>query len=296
MKLQQLRYFEMACRLHSITRAAEVLHVSQPSVSMAIRELECEFGVSLIARRYQGFSLTNEGTLLQEMAKSLLRHADYVQEQMQSLGHSRRPIRLGVPPMIGTLLLSNLYQEIAHQGSDLLLTTEEQGTKVLMQDLRANVLDLAFVSHESALPPEFAVIPFTTMEIVWCAARSHPLANLSEITAERLENEPLVFFQTNFSTQEIVMRQFEIAGITPRILHTTEQLSTVQSLIRNDTATGFLMRPLAEMMSDIATIPFSPPLSIQVSLVWKRSPKPFRDMIRLIKLCQQILPTKTPAE
>lgn len=92
------------------------------------------------------------------------------------------------------------------------------------------------------------------------------------------------------------MRQFEIAGITPRILHTTEQLSTVQSLIRNDTATGFLMRPLAEMMSDIATIPFSPPLSIQVSLVWKRSPKPFRDMIRLIKLCQQILPTKTPAE
>ena len=63
MKLQQLRYFVTACRLCSISRAAETLHISQPSVSMAIRELEREFGVSLIARRYQGFALTEEGII-----------------------------------------------------------------------------------------------------------------------------------------------------------------------------------------------------------------------------------------
>ena len=286
MKLQQLRYFEAACRLHSISRAAESLHVSQPSVSIAIRELECEFGVPLTARQYQGFSLTKEGVFLKEMAESLLRHADNVQEKMQSLGHSRRPVHLGVPPMIGTLLLSPLYQAIAHDCPDLLLVTEEYGSKILIQDLRGNMLDLAFVTHESELPPEFSVTPLANIEIVWCATQSHPLAGLTEISTENLKDEPLVFFHKNFTTQEIVVRQFKNAGITPRILHTTEQLSTVQSLIRSGIASGFLMRPLAEMMSNVAAIPLRPSISLCVSLIWKRSQKPFRDMTQLIKLCQ----------
>lgn len=169
MKLQQLRYFCAACRMRSLSRAAESLHVSQPSVSMAIRELEREFGVSLIARRYQGFALTEEGTALWEMAESLLRHADHVQAQMQALGQRRRPVRLGVPPMIGTVLLPRLYREMDRRCPELLLETEELGTKTLLRDLRENVLDLAFVSHHESLEPDFDALPITTLEIVWCA-------------------------------------------------------------------------------------------------------------------------------
>ena len=169
MKLQQLRYFSTACPMRSLSRAAESLHVSQPSVSMAIRELEREFGVSLIARRYQGFSLTEEGTALWEMAESLLRHADHVSAQMQALGQRRRPVRLGVPPMIGTVLLPRLYREMDRRCPELLLETEELGTKTLLRDLRENVLDLAFVSHHEPLEAEFDTMPVTSLEIVWCA-------------------------------------------------------------------------------------------------------------------------------
>lgn len=215
MKLQQLRYFEATCRLGSISRAAESLHVSQPSVSMAIRDLEREFGVSLIARRYQGFSLTEEGTILREMAESLLRHADHVSNRMQALGRQRRPVRLGVPPMIGTTLLPALYRQLAGRYPDLLLATEELGTKTLIRDLRENVLDVAFVSHHAPLPPEFDAVPVTDMEIVWCALPGHPLAGESRISIPQLEDEPLVFFQSNFSLRERVMQQFEDAGVTP---------------------------------------------------------------------------------
>ena len=151
------------------------------------------------------------------------------------------------------------------------------------------MLDLAFVTHESDLPSEFSVTPLTTMEIVWCTIQSHPLAGLTEISTENLKDEPLVFFHRNFTTQESVVRQFKNNGITPHILHTTEQLSTVQSLIRSGIASGFLMRPLAEMMSNVATIPLRPSISLRVSLIWKHSQKPFRDMTQLIKLCQGLL-------
>ena len=55
MTITQLRYFQKACKLDNITRAAEALHVSQPSVSAAIRELEEEFGFALLERRGRSF-------------------------------------------------------------------------------------------------------------------------------------------------------------------------------------------------------------------------------------------------
>ncbi len=286
MKLQQLRYFCAACRMRSLSRAAESLHVSQPSVSMAIRELEREFGVSLIARRYQGFSLTEEGTALWEMAESLLRHADHVSAQMQALGQRRRPVRLGVPPMIGTVLLPRLYREIDARCPELLLETEELGTKTLLRDLRENVLDLAFVSHHEPLESEFEALPVTTLEIVWCTRRSHRLAGQAAIAPAQLEGEPLVLFQTGFSLRELVTDAFETAGVTPRVLHTSEQLSTVESLIRSGTASGFLLRPLACTDPTMAAISLDPPIHVQVSLVWRRSRRPFRDMARLMDLCR----------
>ena len=72
MKLHQLQYFCAACRSGNITRAAAELHVSQPSISMAIRELENEFGVLLLQRNNKGFEITREGTYFYERATVLL--------------------------------------------------------------------------------------------------------------------------------------------------------------------------------------------------------------------------------
>lgn len=84
-----------------------------------------------------------------------------------------------------------------------------------------------------------------------------------------------MLFQTGFSLRELVTDAFEKAGVVPRVLHTSEQLSTVESLIRSGTASGFLLRPLACGDASLAAIPLTPPVCVQVSLVWRRSRKPF---------------------
>ena len=76
MKLHQLQYFCAACRYGNITKAADELHVSQPSISMAIRDLEREFGLSLIQRTNRGFSVTKEGAYFYEKAEILLEQAE----------------------------------------------------------------------------------------------------------------------------------------------------------------------------------------------------------------------------
>ncbi len=286
LKLQQLRYFEAACRYHSITAAAEALHVSQPSISMAIRELEEEFDVKLTIRRYQGFTLTEEGEALWEMGASLLRHADQVERYMNDFSEEHHVIRIGIPPMVGTLVLPELYGGFLGEYPQVRLTTREQGTKTLLQELLDNQLDLAFVTHSGPLEPDFRTVRISQTETVWCVAPDHPLAGKSQISMEQLAGEPLVFFQSSFSQHELVMRRFQEARVTPQVLHETEQLSTVHSLIQSGTASGFLLRFLAEKLPGVRWVRLDPPVPVEIRLAWDRRRKLTPDMRRLARWWQ----------
>ena len=288
MKLQQLRYFEAAGRQRSITRAAEELHVSQPSVSMAVQELEREFGLSLIRRKYQGFSLTEEGAFLLDQAQELLRHADSVSEHMSELGRRRRAVRLGMPPMIGAVVLPELCRALELRCPDLLVNIQELGAKALLQELVNDTLDLAFVSHSEPLPPELDSVGFSPMEIIWCARSDHPLASRESVTPGDLEYEPLVLFRDSLQLNERIPAWFASAGLTPRVRHTTGQLSTVETMIRSGTASGFLFRPTAGLGGAMAVCALSPAMRMEVSLAWNRRRRPFRDMERLIRLSREL--------
>ena len=93
MTLNQLRYFCTASRCHSITKAAEELYVTQPTVSVAIRDLEIEFGISLFYRKGNRLILTEEGEELYNKATYILQ---YLQEKKinndsPSSGESKTP-------------------------------------------------------------------------------------------------------------------------------------------------------------------------------------------------------------
>lgn len=79
MTLNQLRYFCMASRCHSITKAAEELYVTQPTVSVAIRDLEIEFGVSLFSRKGNQLILTREGEEFYQKANYILQYCNELQ-------------------------------------------------------------------------------------------------------------------------------------------------------------------------------------------------------------------------
>jgi len=84
MDLRVLRYFLTVVREESIVRAAEVLHLTQPTLSRQLKELEAEFGARLFTRgsRTQGITLTEKGLLLRRRAEELIQLADRTQEEM----------------------------------------------------------------------------------------------------------------------------------------------------------------------------------------------------------------------
>jgi len=91
MTLNQLRYFCTASRCHSITKAAEELYVTQPTVSVAIRDLEIEFGISLFYRKGNSLILTQEGEELYNKATYILQYCTELQADYSSMARVKTP-------------------------------------------------------------------------------------------------------------------------------------------------------------------------------------------------------------
>lgn len=264
MNLNQLSYFNAVCVHQSISKAADQLHISQPSLSAAIRELENEFGVTLFTRHYRGVRLTEEGQTLYALSKDLLSRAEQTTAVMKDIGRGRKTLRLGVPPMIGSLILPKIYRDFPQENISLEIT--EGGYHDLVRKLLDKEVDLAFLPHTGALDPAFSCIPIGTLEVCCCAKASHSLANTGTVTPLQLGEYPLVLFENSFLQTEMILSWFQKEHVDPRILLQTQQLSTMLRMLESGTALGFLFRELIDAHPTLTAIPTETPLLLPVSL------------------------------
>ena len=110
MEFRQLEYFCTISELENFTRTAEVLHVSQPSVTKAIKSLESELGLTLIDRSQKHVSLTEEGKAFLLHAQRIMQAAETAkQDMMRYRSDSRGTIHFGIPPMVEAYLFPDLF-------------------------------------------------------------------------------------------------------------------------------------------------------------------------------------------
>lgn len=290
MKLTQLYYFQTACRLESISRAAERLHISQPSISTAIQALEEEFGYTLLARQGKRFALTAEGSVFLRETDRLLSHAKSFEQFMSRLTEQTQPIALGVPPMIGSLILPRILSPEGESFAPFHLHIMEAGRQELLRQLGSNELDMAFLPHDRPVESQYRTIPVIGVETVCCVSAAHSLAGYNGVTPRDLEGMPLVLFQESFFQTEQIMELFRIAGVEPKVLLQTSQLSTVQRLIARNMAAGFLFQELVDPLPNVVSIPLVPPMKVRVSLVWRGSDVLPQEHLRFIEHVRTLFP------
>lgn len=283
MTLDQLRYFRAVCKYDGVSRAAEVLCISQPSVSNAIASLEKEFHVELFTRQRKRLFLTEEGRILLELADKLLSQADETSRTMKELSSRNKVLRLGVPPMIGSLVLPVLYGEHFKRYPQLKVRIFEDDSSGLKRLLEDNQIDMAFLPHTRPFGGDLCAQPVTELQNVCCVHKTHPLAAQKSVGLEELRDEPLVLFKNSFFQTERIMNRFSGLSIKPNVLLDTAQLSVVQNMIASKMAVGFMFEFLTGATSELVGIPLDPPMTTQVSLVWKKSSYISADMKNLME-------------
>ena len=286
MNLIQLRYFQAVCVYQTVSAAAEYLHISQPALSSAIKELENEFGVTLFHRQHSGMALTGEGETLLEMSRKLLSGAEEIESVMHDLGKANKKLRLGVPPMIGFLLMPYIFGGFAVDCPDVQLEITEGGRQELLKKLSDDLLDMIFLPHNRPLDRKFAMHKVAQLEIVCCASKENPISACSSVQPSDLAGIPLILFKDSFFQTEEIKKWFTLAGVKPNILLQTNQFSTMQTMIANNVAAGFLFKELVKADSGLVSIPVSDPMYVDVSLAWKKDAYFLDAMGRLKKYFQ----------
>ena len=270
MTLTQLKYFLAVCTCGTVLAAAQYMHISQPSLSAAIKGLEDEFGVTLFKRGHRGMTLTPEGEVLYNMGRDLINRAEQTERVMNDLGSAKKTLRLGVPPMVGSLLLPRIFSEFVPQNPDIRLITSESGRHELISKLTEDYVDMVLLPHTASLEDELLSVHAARFDLVCCVSKGSPLATKHSISLTELENVPLILFNDGFFQTEQIKHRFASAYITPSVLLQSDQLSTVISMVSSGTGVGFMFAELVKNSSDIVPLRLTEPMYADVSLAWKK--------------------------
>lgn len=292
MNLNQLKYFYTVCTYGSLSDAAEILHISQPSLSSAIKALESEFGVLLFQRNHKGMMLTQDGNILFERCTDILSRTEQLENIMKDLGKERTKLRLGVPPMIGSIILPRIYRDFNKLYPHISLEIFEDGRKGLLEKLSENHLDMIFSLHKNSLDEKFSSKKVAELEIVCCTTKNDSISKFKAITPLDIKNVPLVLFEDGFFQTAEIKKWFACENVTPNILIQTKQFSTMLTLISNNISIGFAFKNLIEMNDDLIAIPLDPPISVEASLIWKKDSYFFDSM----KKFSQYIKSNNPFE
>lgn len=271
MNLIQLKYFLKVCECGSVSGAAKALFISQPSLSGAIKELEKEFGVVLFKRHHHGVTITNEGRELLKHGEGLLAHSEQVHRVMSGIGNGKKCLRLGVPPMIGALILPQIYKNFLPKHSDINLEITEAGRRELIKRLEDDLADMVFIPHNTPFDPGFSNFEVAKLEIICCTYKGSPLSALHPVSPKDFCNVPIVLFKNSFFQTEELCKWFEKNNVTPNVLMQTEQLSTLINLISGKAASGFMFRQLIHENTELCALPLEEPMFVKISLVWKKN-------------------------
>src|ERR1700747_3529252 len=231
MELHQLRYFCAVADTGSFSRAAEHSHVSQPSLSQQILKLEAELGARLFDRLGRSVRLTELGKTFLPRARAVLRELEAargdVVERKESVGGA---ICVGVIPTIAPYFLPARLTFLSRRFPQARVTVVEEITPVLLDRLRASVVDVAIL----ALPirgHEFETFPLLTEHLFAALPRKHKFARRPAISLKDLRAEAFLLLRDGHCFRDTAVAACDRARLHPQIVFESGQFSSLLSMV-----------------------------------------------------------------
>ncbi|BEV73640.1 MULTISPECIES: LysR substrate-binding domain-containing protein [unclassified Paludibacterium] len=213
MTLTELRYIVAVARERHFGRAAQGCFVSQPTLSIAIKKLEDELGITLFERGGQEVSVTEIGERVVEQAQRVLEEADTIkrlagEHQNELVG----PLKLGVIFTIGPYLLPRLIPALRELAPDMPLIIEENYTARLAEMLKRGEVDAVIVADPFDEPGTIAW-PLYDEPFVVATPKGHPWEKLEQIDASQLSQQSvLLLTQGNCFRDQVLQACSELAS------------------------------------------------------------------------------------
>ncbi len=249
----QLMVFEAVARQHSVTRAAEELHLAQPTVSTQLKKLSETLGLTLLEQRGRGLQLTSAGRELQRACEELIGLFERTEERLAALRAPRADVlRVGATPgarRLAARLVAAFC--LRHPGSQVSLHVagREEGAERLLSG--NDDLCLRPASEDR---PALATNPVGVELLHLYAPADHRLANARALALDSLAPEGLVLREPGSDSREALLAAFAASGISPVIRAQLSSDETIAEAIAAGLGIGLLPQGEAHALSRAGAI------------------------------------------
>ncbi|MFF8729424.1 transcriptional regulator CynR [Streptomyces sp. NPDC015171] len=260
LELRHLRYLLAVAEHGNFTRAAEDLHISQPTLSQQIKQLERTLGVQLLDRSGRAVRLTDAGTVYTDHARRALRDLAAAERAVHDVHDlSRGHLRLGVTPTFTAYLVGPLTAELHTRHPGISLALAEMPQDRIEAALLADDLDLG-IAFSGPHPPGVTAAPLFTETLSLVTGTQGTGTTPEPLPVRALKDRQLALLSGDFATRGHIDAYFADHRIAPR---TTVEANSIQAL------TEIVRRtPLATVLPDAIThdhphltpVPLDPPL------------------------------------
>ena len=257
-RLQQLRGFCYAAQTGSVSKAAEMIFLSQPSVSLQIQALEREFNTTLFERRGPRITLTPQGKSLYDLARPLVDAMDSLRDTFVAGREGIETGRVTIAAGESTILyiMPPFVQEfsIQHPGIDIKMqnVTGRDGMKLLRSD------DVDFVIGSMIeVPEDIEYIPAFTFDPMLITPLDHPLARRRKVTLAEVAEYPLILPPRHLTTWRVVDFVFQKHNLNYRVKLEAGGWEVIKKYVEMGLGISIVTSICLTGTENLATIPLS---------------------------------------
>ena len=271
MNLRTLRVFVEVVRQGGFSQAAEVVSLTQSSVSKAVRTLEDELGTPLLNRIGHKSELTAAGEIAYRRALVLLAERNDLIAEINELRDLKGgTLRIGLPPVGSGVLFAEMFATYRSRYPMVNIELIEHGSKKLCECLEAGEVDLAALLIP--IDETFAYQEVRNEPLVVVLPSAHSLSRRKRMNFSELADSPFILFDEGFALNALIMAACDRRGIVPRVTARSGQIDFIADLVAAGLGVAFLPRMLAQKHkhAGIALVPLEEPhTDWNIALAWR---------------------------
>ncbi|SCE70585.1 DNA-binding transcriptional regulator, LysR family [Micromonospora coriariae] len=262
MQLHQLRYFVAVAEVRHFTQAADIVGITQPSLSKQIHALETDLGAPLFERVRGNIALTAAGEVLLPLATRILADVETATREVQELvGLRRGRVRLGATPSLATSLAPPVLRRFRDAHPTVDLKVEEGGSQDLVRDLLRGDLDLALIIMPAqGADPGLRVDPILQESLVVASVGEVPTASASgELRITDLRDQPMVMFREGYDLRDATIEACRAAGFEPTFAVDGGEMDAVLSFVEAGLGIALVPGIVLARRPGVRITPLAPP-------------------------------------
>jgi DNA-binding transcriptional LysR family regulator len=233
LNLHKLEIFAAVAQAGSFSGAAQRLLMTQPAVSQHVQDLEASLGTPLFTRGRRGVQLTEAGAALQGYTSEIFALLARAEEAVTAVKHlSEGQVRIGATPGAAVYLLPEWVQEFRSQYPQLSVVMRSGITSAIVDDLRAGLLDMAFIEGEiEGMEGELESLAVQEDEQLVIVGRKHPWWARTGVAIEEMATQTFIVRQRNSQSRVWLEAQLAQRGVEPTIGAEFDALESIKRAV-----------------------------------------------------------------